>query len=434
MVWKERFVVAIPNTSTSMLLVYVWWLVATPYHRFEIFGIIHFERILALAIGLLLFFLNREGKRSNSATIYLSLLFVTLAASFLLSPYSDILLAQVWAKDYWKVFVLYFLIVYGITDRSQLVAWIVGIALICALYQLHTWIDFLQGGSYVYQQGLKRIAGVWSGGGLGAANSFASMSLYTIPYAMFWYEASKARLERYAAVAIVFVCCASILFSGVRAGVVVAIFYFGVHFRRQIFRPASIVIALISIAVLVRVLPSEYTERYMTILRTTPQAEVYTERHAKDVETAQASALARIAGLKDGWELLKRRPLLGYGPGSSSMARLEVNPTMMRNDGGAPQLHNLYGQIMSESGLVGSSLFVALIFSIFLSSRKVLDNVESDLVIRGVFRLIVGLAIMMLAYGMFSHSLYQPRWVILFATFTVAMSVLRDKADLQDEG
>ena len=82
-----------------------------------------------------------------------------------------------------------------------------------------------------------------------------------------------------------------------------------------------------------------------------------------------------------------RKPLLGYGPGSSSIARGDVRTNGFNieriEDKQSLQLHNLFGQVIGELGLVGGIIFFFIIYNYLkeLNSIKK-ENVNSGIQIK----------------------------------------------------
>jgi O-antigen ligase len=403
-----------------LLLMYVWWYVATPYIRFSELSDIRFERILVAMIGLGIVFSGALASRPSPFNFLIPLFFAWMYLSFLLSPYSDLDAALYWQSEYWKVVVLYFFVSFGLRDRNDLYYFLIGVAVISLTYQLHSWLDFLRGGSYVYQQGIKRMVGVWSGGGIGSANAWGMLALFTLPFAMFGLRASPSRSTRLAMIALVIMSAASIVFSGTRGamvGLVILTFAYG-GFR--VLRPKYLLPAIAILAIGFAVMPQEYRHRYSLIF-INEESDVTT----RDDVIASGSAHSRIEGLIDGFNMAMLRPLTGMGPGASPTARLEVRDDAPQDeDGGFLQLHNLYGQVMAELGLIGMLIFLVMIAMYFRQLQLVRVDNDSETPAWRQFKQVMVMAMfVMLLYGMFTHSLYRFHWMLLFACHNVLMNI-----------
>jgi hypothetical protein len=423
---KKGVAAAAPSESSTsirllvvLLLMYVWWYFATPYTRFSELSDIRFERILVAMIGLGIVISGALASRPSPFNFLIPLIFGWMYLSFLLSPYSDIDAALYWQSEYWKVVVLYFFISFGLRDKRDLYHFLIGVAIISLTYQLHSWMDFLRGGSYVYQQGIKRMVGVWSGGGIGSANAWGMLALFTLPFAMFGLRSSPSRSIRLAMIGLIAMSAASIVFSGTRGamvGMVVLMFAYG---GLRVLRPKYLLPAVAILAIGFAVMPQEYRHRYSSIF-----FDEETDVQTRDDVIASGSAHSRIEGLVDGFNMAMLRPLSGMGPGASPLARLEVRDDAPLEEGGFLQLHNLYGQVMAELGFVGLLIFLTMIVVYFQQLQKIrIDDDAGSAEWRHFKQVMVMAMFVMLLYGMFTHSLYRFHWMLLFACHNVLMNI-----------
>lgn len=402
-----------------LLMMYVWWYFATPYTRFSELSDIRFERILVAMIGLGIVISGALASRPSPFNFLIPLIFGWMYLSFLMSPYSDVDAALYWQSEYWKVVVLYFFVIFGLRDKRDLHHFLIGVAIISLTYQLHSWLDFLRGGSYVYQQGIKRMVGVWSGGGIGSANAWGMLALFTLPFAMFGLRTSQSRVIRLAMMALIAMSAASIVFSGTRGamvGMVVLMFVYG---GLRVLRPKYLLPAIAILAIGFAVMPQEYRHRYSSIF-----IEDELDVQTRDDLIASGSAHSRIEGLVDGFNMAMLRPLTGMGPGASPIARLEVRDDAPLEESGFLQLHNLYGQIMAELGFVGLLIFLAMIVVYYQQLQKIRIDEDAGSADWRHFRQVMMMAMfVMLLYGMFTHSLYRFHWMVLFACHNVLMNI-----------
>src|SRR5262249_7862393 len=95
-------------------------------------------------------------------------------------------------------------------------------------------------------------------------------------------------------------------------------------------------------------LPGNLQDRFLTLIDP-----------SRGPRNAQESAEGRLAGIALGLELFSQSPLLGIGPGGFPFAtRTGYNP------------HNLYAQLLSETGLVGAVAFGSLLWCFFRNWRE----------------------------------------------------------------
>ncbi|WP_193222311.1 O-antigen ligase family protein [Alkalilimnicola sp. S0819] len=403
----------LPDGGWSLALVlvgvYLWALIATPQYRFDILATLHYEKLLVAAAWLSLLLAGRVQARLSTTSGLLLLLYLFMWVSHLFSPYPQTADAQWWVSTYWKLLLFYFLVLFtvsGVRDVQRLFAALVVVSL---LYQLHSWLDFVQGGAYVWQQGVRRIIGVWSASGMGAPNAFGMLALFTLPFALAWRDVSTGAWLRRALLGGALLCAASILFSGTRAALAGLIFYLLLRYGRALARPAVLMgLALVGVLALAA-LPTDMRLRYLSLVMDVEQL----ERPAE--ELASASAQSRLQGLRDGVALGFQRPLLGYGPGASAAARAERLPgeQWLDIEGEALQLHNLYGQLMAEGGLPGTLLAVLLMLHVLGSLRRLRRDAD-PLTAHWAGALMLGVLVFMF-YGLASHTLYRFHWLLLFA-------------------
>lgn len=410
-----------PVTPTVwLLLVYIWWFVATPDIRFPVLGDIHFERIL-VALIVLAVVANRPPPRPVAGlSVLLIAFFLWMMLSYGLSPYQDGTESIWWIENYWKLVLLYFFVLYGIRTLRDLAVLLTGIAFVSLFYQAHSWYDFLGGGSYVWQQGIARMVGVWSGGGIGAANNFGFLGMFTIPFVAFWLDTARRPRSRLILAAALLLCFASVFSSGTRAALVVA-GLLGLIYGWRYIGIKGLVLAAILLMVVITLLPEGLRHRYVD--------QLFIANGQQDFETqeeaiAAESAMGRIRGLQDGWQLVMRRPITGYGPGASPVAKRELPSYMIPmspgdEEGQSTQLHNLYGQILSETGFVGGTLFFIIVLTYVGQLRRLAVSTDHNspeaMTIRAARRALLLLMLALLVYGLATHNLYRYVWMLIFA-------------------
>lgn len=417
------------SVSTWLILVYVWLLTTTPHIRFGIIADIHFERILVVLIVLSLLSGQRIVRSLNFATVLLLSFFLWSLVGYLQSPYQDAVWAVWWIENYWKLMLFYFFVILGIRSVRDLKVFIIGVAVISLGYQLLSWRDFLAGGSYVYQQGGKRMVGVWSGGGVGAANAYGLLAMYSLPFAQFWLTVARRYDVRWLVLFFMAVCFGSVIFSGSRAALICALLFVLVAYGRRLLSVKVLLALAIGGAVALSTMPEHLRHRYFDLIVVNQDA---VSRQGSD-RIAEESAQSRVQGLHDGFSLGQRRPVFGYGPGSSALARAEVadtNIAVIADDPEALGLHNMYGQMMAETGFVGTILYVTLVTTTLLQLRKArqvrMSSAESSEIVNAAARMLITTIVLLLIYGLSAHSLFRYYWLTLFAAHVVLMDLVFD--------
>lgn len=416
--------------TVILISVYLWWLVTTPEYsnKFAFLATIRFERILVFVILLAILIGGKVRSRNSRMTALIITFFVWATISYVVSPYSDFPKAQIWFSNYWKLIVFYFLVLYSIEDMEDLRRVFLAYAFICFSYQLYSWFDFSRGGSYVWQQGIKRIVGAWSGGGEGAPNAFGLLGVFSIPLAVFLIKTEGRKLILGMAWALLVMSVASVMFSGTRGAFLTLLILVVIYYRQRIMHPKRLIIVAVVIGIVILIIPNDLKHRYFGLI-------IYdqTSIESRWDKSAAESAEGRIQGIEDGWKLFLRRPLIGYGPATSSVARLEVRD--LRSDRGEiinVELHNLYAQLISETGLPGTLVFSTIII-IYLRQLNALQHgvgaIEQASLIQVQAQLLFYLMLVVLVYGMVSHTLYKYYWFFLFACQVTLVSI-SERSDL----
>lgn len=136
--------------------------------------------------------------------------------------------------------------------------------------------------------------------------------------------------------------------------------------------------------------------------------------------TAQTSAHGRIAGLNAGITMFERFPITGVGIGNF------IEYRVLHVDGIPLQAHNLYGQVLGETGFMGFSTFFLMVFVIFLTIRKVrvITRNRSDPTLDILSRLTLACRdslILLFFAGLFGHNLLRFNWLWTAAFCSLAL-------------
>lgn len=417
-----------PVTPTVWLvLVYLWYFIATPDTRFPFIGEIHFERILVAIIAVMILIFRPPSRPTATITVLLLLFFIWMLICYAISPYKNLPQSTWWFDNYWKLMVFYFFVLFSVRTPRDLFALLAGVAVVIMTYQLHSWYDFLNGGSYVYQQGITRMVGVWSGGGIGAANTYGFLALFTIPFGVFWLDVTQRRSVRIALIVGLFMSFASVFFSGTRGALVVSILL-GLVYGRKFLGFKGLLFGAVLCGVLISIMPEGLRHRYFDLIIIS-DTQVF---DTAEEQIAASSARGRIQGLKDGWALALMSPVFGHGPGASPNAKLQLpayHLADLETDEAEVQLHNLYGQVLSETGFIGGVLFLLMLLTYVTQLRAIkgTENSGEANLVQAARRLLLVLLLVALVYGMFTHNLYRYIWPFLFASQAALVLVARSR-------
>jgi hypothetical protein len=323
---------------------YMWLFVHRPFEVWPALGALQIERAYMLLMLVAWLITPGKGLLPNRIHLALALFTVGLTGAWLSSPYGDQPGVSDVVENFFKVAVFYVLVVTTVRDERKLRLLVLLFLGAVSLYMAHSLLELLRG-RYQWRMGTWRMIGVDVT--FGDPNAFATTLLYTLPLTLpFWFERPR-RLPRFLLLGYTLAACACILMTGSRAGFVGLCAFGGLVLFISSKRKGTMVVmgglgACAAVAVLAVALPPELQNRYLTLVDS-----------SKGPENAQLSASGRMAGLLHGIEAWQKNLLLGNGPGTFAFAT--------GREGGA---HNLYGQTLSEVGLVGA---VALVFLVVCS-------------------------------------------------------------------
>lgn len=127
-------------------------------------------------------------------------------------------------------------------------------------------------------------------------------------------------------------------------------------------------------------------------------------------KSADASAEGRRYTLEKGFDMFKKRPLFGVGPGNFSRG-LELF-----GDYSGLSSHNLYGLLIGELGLMGVLAFILLIYKIIATHLGIILQTRSSDSDKYNFYNIVSIAsiqtiILLLFNGNFGGNLLRYNWL-----------------------
>ncbi len=391
---------------------YMWLFVHRPFEVWPSLGALQIERGYMLLM--ILAWLVAPGKsiQLNRHHFALALFSLALVTAWVMSPYADQPGCTEVVENFAKVTVFYVLVFTTVRDEKSLRLLIFLFLGAVALYMAHSMLEFLRG-RYQWRMGTRRMIGVDIT--FSDPNAFASTLLYTVPLMLpFWLERPR-RIPTllFAGYLLGIACC--ILLTGSRAGFIgmgllAFILVIGSARRKaqavMLFGLAGLVgFVLLSVA-----LPEDLQNRYLTIVDS-----------SRGPINAQKSASGRLEGLLRGIELWERSPLVGHGPGSFPLATTK-----------GFQAHNLLGQMLSETGLLGAAAFLTLLLCFLLNGREARRLALADPArppernfSYQVSRAVGINVVLMLFMGIAGHNLFRYNWQWFAAFSVVAVACLR---------
>ncbi|MCX6826814.1 MAG: O-antigen ligase family protein [candidate division Zixibacteria bacterium] len=139
-------------------------------------------------------------------------------------------------------------------------------------------------------------------------------------------------------------------------------------------------------------------------------------------DNLDASSENRVKAWKDGLELFVTHPLTGVGAGAFAWARVE-------RFGAYLQPHNLYIQVLTELGFIGTFVFIMLMTDIFKINRRIIKIVQTrgspNALLEPFASATIISCLSLLVTGMFAHSAYRYTWYLLAALTVVSQQFAR---------
>jgi O-antigen ligase len=400
---------------------YIWLYVHRPFEVWPALGTLQIERAYMLMVMLVWLIYPGKGVFRNRIHLALVVFSAALVVAWLLSPYASMPGCAEAVENYAKVAVFYVLVVTTVRDEKNLRLLILMFLGAVGLYMAHSLLEWMNG-RYQWRMGIHRMIGVDTT--FSDPNAFASTLLYTLPLLIpFWVEQPR-RVPRLLIVGYVLMALFCILKTGSRGGFLGVVLFGLILIVTSARHKLQAVLAcgavgLIGLLLLSVVLPEELQNRYLTILDS-----------SRGPQNAQTSAEGRIDGIVLGVELWQRSPIFGIGPAAFAHA----NPKGL-------QPHNLYGQVLSELGLLGVVGFLAMVVCFFLnwreSRRLALADPWRPATNDFTYQLARGVgitAVLLLVLGMGGHNMLRYNWQWYAAFSAIALHCLRARAQQSVEG
>ena len=265
-------------------------------------------------------------------------------------------------------------------------------------------------------------------GSVGDPNFYAQIMVVLIPLALdrFWNERSwwLRGLAAYAGA----VTALTILFTYSRGGFVALAVAAGLMFIRRPPRLPIIILAVAAAAVLLPLVPAQYTARITTIfslipgLGATPQA-----------ASAEVSFRGRLSENTAALLMFQEHPLTGVGLDNYKIIYQSYSRRLGLDDRlelRAP--HSLYLQIASELGLVGLIIFGGILFLLFrglIQSQRDLKRYGLEHHAQMIFAFQAGI-LGYLTAAIFLHSAYARFLWLLFAIALTIPHVVKNELTL----
>jgi hypothetical protein len=373
-----------------LLIGYMFLFIDRPFEVWPWLGDLHVERVYMLfTMAVWAVYPNKRFLPNAQHAAYFAFGFAVLFA-WAISPWSEY--GQPVVEDWLKIVVFYVLLVTCIHDEEGLKHVAVGFVAVMGLYLLHSFREYLAG-RHTYRMGIARMIGVDTT--LGDPNSFGASIIFALPIVVaLWKAGIGGKLGRYLLTGYVGLSCLCILLTGSRGSLIGLLVWFTIIIWRTKYRFVALAGFAVAAPLSFVALPESLQTRFETIIN-------------PDVGPANAkeSGEGRIQGLILGYRQWANNPLTGIGPGAWRPAnRVKI------------ESHNLYGQLVGETGTLGLIAFVSLIACFWMNLRMVrrirkeVPAWENDLIF--TLPASVGVAVFLLLFmGNFGHNLFRFTWL-----------------------
>jgi hypothetical protein len=389
-----------------ILLGYMFLFIHRPFEVWPALGDFHIERVYVLIATVI--WLAAPGKRflPTKQDLAIGLFCLAVLVAWMLSPWSDA--GQPVVEDYFKIVVFYVLVTTAVTRTDQLRKLSLGFLIIMAVYMLHSLWEY-KNGRHTYRMQIARLIGVDKT--LGDPNSFGASIVYALPFVRLFWLTSRDRLVRLFLLGYTGLSGMCVLLTGSRSsllGLLGWAFIISMQSRRRFrFLAMGTMLAVAAFAAL----PGDLQTRFETMIN--PEV---------GPENARVSGQGRLEGLINGWALLQKFPLTGCGPGA-----------WRPSTGSTIESHNLYGQMMGETGALGIAAFGTMLTTFLIGLRQLRNRARLDPSPDGqfLFQLTTTLTtavFLMLMEGMFGHNLLRFNWLWYIGFLVIGLQAVSRKA------
>ncbi|MCJ7508814.1 MAG: O-antigen ligase family protein [candidate division Zixibacteria bacterium] len=389
------------------LLIYFATFVVQPGALFPALSVLHVERIFGVLV-LLSMLLKIKFRKTQLSFVHNPINYILLAflAVMGLSVFTSFWPTQsVNATiDFAKILVFYFLIVNLLNDQKRLRIFIWEYILLIGWVAVSSLEGYFSG-NIQFAQGIERAQGITGSD----PNSLAVTLALAAPFIWYILFVEKSRWLKLLSIGVLIASLYTIILTGSRSailGLVTIVFLVWIRSRRKF---VSLIIALLIVTITWIVMPEQYKGRYKTILSST---------HGEIDDSSQG----RINAWKAGMEMFFDRPFLGVGVGAFGTAHA-TSYTPEGKPRSWLKAHNTYVQLLAELGILGTIIFVILIYNIIRQNIKVEKKILSQIKVKD-WNYYLSIAMMtslgcLFVTGIFGHSLYRFNWYLIAALTVV---------------
>jgi O-antigen ligase len=381
---------------------YMWLCIHRPFEYYPALGDFQLERAYFLMMLAFWAVSPKKGFLSNRLHGALVAFTVALTVCWLASPYRDQERCSNTVESYFKVALFYILVVTSVRDEKSLRRLLALFLLSISCYLGHSLLEYIHG-RYEFRQGIVRMVGVDVT--YADPNAFASTVLLALPLTLPFWSQARSLTQRLLLGLFTALACVCILLTGSRTGFVGLTVFALCCLLLARSKMKMIVVLGMALVLLVAFSPASLQDRFLTLVDP-----------SRGPANAQQSAEGRVGGFLEGFHLWDENPVLGVGPGAFLYAT-----------GLGYNSHNVYGQVVSEMGVLGALAFLAILLCFYLNwreTRRRYGGRKPDFLYH-VSRAVSLNILLLLLMGWAGHNLYRYNWLWFAAFQAVALHCIR---------
>ena len=390
---------------------YMWLYVHRPFEYYPWLGELQIERVFMIFALVCWMIAPNKGWPFNRMHLAVLLYGAAIFISWQVSPLVWKPICTGAVEDIAKVGVFYLLLVTSVRDEKDLKLLIFFFIGATGLYMSHSMLEYING-RYEWRMGISRMIGVDST--YCNPNAFAGTLVFAFPLTLPLWADKPSRFRRFLLLGYAVGSVACILLTGSRAGFAGMLAFGLLYVLTTSRRRTGILLVAAAACIAAVALPGELQNRFLTLVD-----------DSYGPNNARASAEGRLQGFMYGLQLFEQSPLTGTGLSTFAM--------LTRREGAA---HNLYGQVLSEMGLIGAAALLGLVFAFFANAWEVRrfyrrhPELPRDFPYH-VSRAITMAVILLLFVGWSGHIMFRYNWLWFAGFQVVTLHCVRLKAAAQ---
>ncbi len=399
------------SLMVGLLIGYMWLFIHRPFEVWPWLATYRPERVYMILVIICWLLLGVKRVVPNRLHLAFASFILAMLVSWLLSPYPDIgkMNGGEAVEDYLKYAVFYAILVTSVRDERDLRWIIVGHFGVLTLVMAHTLREFLCG-QVGFDQGIHRLQA--TGSTFSDPNDFAGLVVCSLPFSWVLWREWNGWWKRLLLLGHFGLAGYCVMLTSSRMGFIGLVLAGLLATLSSPKRWRLIALYPVLLAAAWMVLPQDRKDRYFTLIDPS---------YGPKAAAASAGHL-RYGGFETGLGVFDTSPFLGVGPRAFRMAA-----------GSKTIPHNLYGELLSEHGLVGTIAFGLIIWGVAkntLEARRIVRDagVAGDSLAWRTILAASAAFLLLLIMGWGFNFLLWHVWLWFGGFQVVALGCLRDQA------